>query len=89
MFEPKSPDYAVHPGMTVQEYLEQHGITEEEFGACAGITHEKLSRILEGEELIDSDTARRLASVTGIKEEFWIRMEKHYRDDLERLKNTP
>lgn len=85
MFEPKTPDYAVHPGMTVQEYMEQHNITEEVFSDRSCISSGKLSRLLRGEEPIDSDTAILLANVTGIKEELWIRMEEDYRVARERL----
>lgn len=77
-----SPDFAVAPGETVREVMEDMGMTQREFAMRLGITVQSLSRIFKGEQAISVETAKNLERVTGTPAHFWNNLESNYRLQL-------
>jgi len=77
------PDYAVAPGESLREAIEDMGMSQVEFAQRMGLTVQSLSRILKGDQPITFETARKLELVTGISCEFWNNLEARYRERLQ------
>ena len=82
---PFEPDWASPPGDTILDLLEELGWTREEFARRLCYSLEQTNRLISGDALLTADTALRLSCVLGSNEEFWLRREAQYRDDLARL----
>lgn len=79
------PDYAVAPGESLREAIEDMGMSQVEFAQRMGLTVQSLSRILKGDQPITFETARKLELVTGISCEFWNNLEARYREQLQKI----
>ena len=82
---PFEPDWASPPGDTILDLLEEFGWTQEEFARRICYSLEHTNRLISGDAPITEDAALRLSSVLGSNEEFWLKREAQYRDDLARL----
>ena len=82
---PFEPDWASPPGDTILDLLEELGWTREEFARRICYSLEHANRLISGDAPLTKDAALRLSCVLGSNEEFWLRREAHYRDDLGRL----
>lgn len=80
-----TPDYAVPPGVTLEETMESLGMTQKELAARTGLTAQSLNRIFKGDQPITCETANRLELVTGVPATFWNSLEANYREQLARL----
>lgn len=69
---PFKPDWTVSPGETIQEVLDELGITPLRLAERAHLSVSHVHRLLEGRCTIDADTAVRLEHTLGIKAEFWL-----------------
>ena len=78
-------DYAVAPGKTIAECIEAAGMTKSEFAQRLDISEPSLFRLLDGQQPISAEVARRLELVTGAPASFWNNLEFNYRSDLRRL----
>ena len=71
---PYEPDYVVHPGAMLQEWLE------------AQVPRPELSididGIIAGDTIIDEDLANQLARMTQISAVMWLNMEHNFRAGL-------
>ncbi|PNE28604.1 addiction module antidote protein, HigA family [Tannerella sp. oral taxon 808] len=76
---------AVHPGALVKDWMEEKGVTASEMAALGGISEASLRWIIEGREDITPAVAAALERATGISADFWMRVQKHYEADWERL----
>lgn len=81
-----SPDYAVHPGETLKDTLEAHGITQKELSNRTGISEKHISQIIQGIVSLSPETALKLEKVFGIRSDFWNNYQKMYDDTMARLK---
>ena len=75
---PYEPDFAVHPGETLHEYIEYSPMGYLEFAEKLGISLEELNNILAGKASITKDFAERLANITDVSYQFWINLQKRY-----------
>lgn len=57
---------AFHPGQYVEELIEEYNVTQKEFAERLGISEIKLYKLVNGEESISNDIARKLAKITNI-----------------------
>jgi len=73
------PDYVVCPGETLQEEMEEHGMTIEEVASLAGMSTGDIEEILSGDLPITPSIASSLESVTGIPARLWLNLEDLYR----------
>lgn len=79
------PDYAVPPGVTLQEVSKSLGMGQKELALRTSLTVQTLNRIYKGVQPITYETANRLELVTGVPARFWNNLESQYREQLERL----
>ncbi|MGB3180245.1 MAG: ImmA/IrrE family metallo-endopeptidase [Cyclobacteriaceae bacterium] len=73
------------PGDTLQETLEERGMSQAELAERMGRPKEKLNDIIKGREPITTATAYQLEKVLGIPASFWINREQEYRQELYEL----
>ena len=83
-----SPDFAVAPGETIREVMENMGMTQRDFAMRLDISVQSLNRIFKGEQPITVETARNLERVTGTPATFWTNLESNYRLQLAKEKET-
>jgi HTH-type transcriptional regulator / antitoxin HigA len=79
-------DYAVPPGETLRELLEELGLTQRELARRADLSPKHVNRLLQGLVPLSADVATRLERVTGTPARIWNRLEADYRSDLERIR---
>ncbi len=72
------PNWAIHPGEMLEEYLETLGVSQAEFARRADLTPKLVNTILKGHNPVESDTALALERVTGIKAYIWMGLQKEW-----------
>jgi len=85
MPEPKlkfEPDYPVYPGMLLQEIMEDNNLTVEEVAANISCTRGTVEGILTGKVELLPFLAERLADLSKIDKDTWLRMEQSYRASI-------
>jgi HTH-type transcriptional regulator/antitoxin HigA len=80
-------DYAVPPGETLRELLEERGISQREFARRADLSPKHVNKLLQGLVPLSADVAMRLERVTGTPARIWNRLEADYRSDQERVRS--
>ncbi len=80
---PYSKTYiATPPGVTIEEQLEDHGITLAELSDKMALPEKTVVRLLRGDIRLTQDIANKLESVFDITAQFWLNLEKLYREKL-------
>jgi addiction module HigA family antidote len=82
---PYEPDYAVPPGQTLQETIDNLGIDQRELAVRAGLSAKHINQIIKGIASITHDTAIRLERVTGVPARMWNNLEVNYQEQKARL----
>ena len=72
------PDYAIHPGASLLEYIEYENLTDKGFATHLGITVQHLRKICKGQSPITPVTANALEKVIGTKASFWNNLQLRY-----------
>ena len=67
-----------HPGQYVEELIEDYNVTQKEFAESLGVSEIKLGKLVNGEESISNDIARKLAKVTNISMITWLNLQNVY-----------
>lgn len=80
-----TPDYAVPPGATLAETIEDLGMTQTELAQRMGRPLKTINEIIAGTAQIMPETALQLEKVTGVPAAFWNNAESNYREQLARL----
>ena len=80
-------DMLPHPGETLAEAIENHGMTPEQLAAKVGWPLPKLQAVLDGEGYITLDLAHRLEDVFGARADFWIGLQGNYEEELIEITN--
>ena len=75
MFE---PDYAIHPGDTLAETLEELGMSQAELAQRMGRPLQMISEIIQGKKAITAETAIQLERATGVPANFWNSSQRNY-----------
>lgn len=73
---------ATPPGTTIKEQLVDRGMSQKEFAARMGMSEKHISRLINGEVLLTSETAVKLEVVLGVPARFWSNLEAIYREKL-------
>jgi len=73
------------PGDTIQETLDEIGMSQAELAERMGRPKEKINDIIKGREPISTTTAFQLEKVLNIPASFWLSREKEYRRRLYEL----
>lgn len=79
------PDYAVHPGETIAEWLDEQGMTQAELAVRIGMSAKALNQTIRGHAPITPETSLRLEAVTGIPARTWNSLQALHAEDQARL----
>ncbi len=80
-----TPELVSVPGETLQEVLEDRGITQAELAERAGRPKKTINEIIQGKAAITPETALQLERVLGIPAGFWNNLERNYREHVARF----
>ncbi|MCD4785427.1 MAG: helix-turn-helix domain-containing protein [Candidatus Eremiobacteraeota bacterium] len=80
-----NPDYVSPPGGTLEEVLNERGMTQAELAMRTGRKVKTINQIIKGKAPITPETALRLERVLSISAGFWNNREKNYREYLARM----
>ena len=69
---------AFHPGYYIKEYIDDLGITQEEFAIRLGTTPKNISVLLRGEQSLSVDIAAKLSRMLGTSVKFWLNLQSEY-----------
>lgn len=69
---------AFHPGQYVEELIEEYNVMQKEFAERLGVSEMKLGKLVNGEESISNDIARKLAKITNISIITWLNLQNAY-----------
>ena len=64
-----------HPGVLIQDTLEEMTITQVELAKRLGIPLQRLNTIVKGKRGVTADTALRLSKVFGTTPELWLNLQ--------------
>lgn len=68
-----------HPGeMLLAEFLEPLGISQSEFARRLQVSFPRLNGLVKGHRSVTTDTALRLARVTGMSAAFWLGLQQDW-----------
>lgn len=79
------PDYAIHPGETLAETLEELGMSQVELAQRMGRPLQMISEIIQAKKAITAETALQLERATGVPANFWNSSQRNYEATLARL----
>ena len=79
------PDYAVPPGETLAEVLDDRGMSQAELARRTGLSAKHINLILKGSASITPDTALKLEHVLNIPARIWNALEANYQGHQSRL----
>ncbi len=69
------PDWSIHPGEVLEEYVEALGLSQAEFARRADLTAKLVNTIIKGKNPVEASTAVNLERVTGMKAYIWTRLQ--------------
>jgi addiction module HigA family antidote len=68
-----------HPGeMLLEEFLKPLGVTQSAFAVRLGVSFPRLNEVIRGTRAVTTDTALRLAQVTGMSADFWLGLQQDW-----------
>lgn len=79
------PDYAVPPGATLKEVMDELGMTQAELAQRTGRPKKTINEIIKGKTAITPETALQLELTLGVPARLWNNLERNYQDTLARL----
>jgi addiction module HigA family antidote len=80
------PDYAMHPGETLREKLEELQMTPNEFAIRTSKPIQTISKILNGKSSITFEMAVQFEKAINISANFWTKKQAHYNEFLAKEK---
>lgn len=78
---------AFHPGYYIAEIIDEMGVTQAEFATRLGTTAKNLSTLINGQNNLSKDIARKLASMLGMNVEFWLNLQSAYEEKLAEIEH--
>lgn len=85
LYRAPEPDYAVAPGETLRERLDELGMSQAELARRTGLTAKHVNQVLKGAATLSADVAQRLEYATGTPARWWLRLEADYQAAVVRL----
>lgn len=77
---------ATPPGATIQEQLEDRGMTQKSFALRMNLSENHVSQLINGDVRLTPEIAERLEMVLGIPAGFWNNLEAIYQEKLSKAK---
>ncbi|MCJ7792373.1 MAG: HigA family addiction module antitoxin [Candidatus Marinimicrobia bacterium] len=75
-----TPDFVVHPGVTLSETLGSIGMSQTELAKRISRPEKAISEIINGSKSITPETAIQLERALGVPASFWNNLEKNYQE---------
>jgi HTH-type transcriptional regulator/antitoxin HigA len=82
------PTYAVPPGETIADLLEEHEMTQTELAKRLGVTLKHVNQVVKGGASISAELALGLEKVFRVPASFWLNRESLYQADVARQSET-
>jgi len=82
------PQFIPHPGITLEEKLEEMGMGPKEFALRTSKPEKTITAIFKGESSITPDMAVQFENVTQIPAHFWLTRQRAYDEFLARVKRN-
>ena len=82
---PFQPDYAVHPGEVLEQFMEDLDLSVDQVADLMSIAVSDVKLFLGGGAQVTDHLARKLELATGFPLQCWLNLESQYQDDLIRL----
>lgn len=79
------PNYAIPPGETLQEIMEERRLEVSDLSKISEIPEDTLKGILSATIIIEDKTANQLEIALGVPKHFWLNLESNYCETLNRL----
>lgn len=79
------PDYAVPPGLFLQEFIDDGDFSKDHAAQTLNLSHTELNDLLTGRIRINEGLAEKLETLTGTSAKAWLTLEKVYHTELVRL----
>jgi HTH-type transcriptional regulator / antitoxin HigA len=73
-----NPNWAIHPGGHLAEYMELLDINIPTLSRLTGMHEKTIQAVLDGVEPIIEDEADALAEIFGLKAEIWMRIQRRW-----------
>lgn len=73
------PDYAVLPGLVLQEHLETRSMSQAELARRCGCSPKLIGEILAGVAPLSPEIARQFEKVLGLDATVWLGIESNFR----------
>lgn len=87
-FRSAEPNYAVHPGRMLDEWLDENQMSQGQIAQRLGRSVKNVNQIVNGVADVSPDLALALETVTGVPARLWINMQSQYDADTARLRQT-
>lgn len=84
---PYEPDYAVPPGATLRDTLDELGISQRDLADRTGLSTKTVNQVVQGVAPLTHDTALKLEQATGVPARMWNNLEANYREHLARIRH--
>jgi HTH-type transcriptional regulator / antitoxin HigA len=78
------PDTVSPPGATLEELLDERGMSQAELAERTGRSKKHINEIVQGKAPITAETALQLELVLGVSARFWLDREQRYRESIAR-----
>lgn len=89
LFKDVRPNWNVHPGEIIKEYLSYNGWTQKELAQRTSVSVKHINELIKGKKDISPDMADKLSDVFGTTVEFWNNLNSRYLEQkryLEKIK---
>lgn len=80
------PNYAIHPGILLNEEIKDLGYTQKEVAIKTGIPKTVINEIIKGKRNINADIAVKLESALESSAKFWLKCQLLYDEVIARIK---
>ena len=81
-----STEFISHPGETLEELLEQYGISQKELAAKIDTSEKHINEVIKGKKNITVSFAKKLENVLPPKASFWINRQNIYDEKIESIR---
>lgn len=78
-------DYATSPGQTLQDLMDEQGLTQRDLARRADLSPKHVNQLLHGLVSLSPAVAQKLELVTGMPARMWNQLEALYQSDLQRI----
>ncbi len=83
--ESVDPGAPIHPGLFLDEILDELEISHDKLAAAIGVSKKSVSGIVNGQIPITGDMAMRIGKALWMSPESWLNLQKMYEMELARL----